>query len=232
MFVRAGNLDSPIAGPACVTPSGLRGASCQVPFQEWCHFHRGLTAAPWQCVGTKRADQRTWPERNPQHAGPVRDQAFLAFSRRRGSTTTGQADTAQERIQNNPSRSCVSPRGTRKLRFPYMSISQIEGSAANKSSFLPTPKTQLIYSQQVSPGTQKICYRTGNEKISISSQRKGEESHPYTDRKSADQNPSHVREMTVPFFNAGSYESQVPLRLPSLLREELPSQDYLLIALY
>lgn len=48
LLVRAGNLDSPIAVPACVTLSGLRGASCQVPFQEWCHFHRGLTVAPWQ----------------------------------------------------------------------------------------------------------------------------------------------------------------------------------------
>ena len=45
-------------------------------------------------------------------------------------------------------------------------------SAENKSSFLPTPTPQMIYSQQVSPGTQKICYQTGNEKISISFRRK------------------------------------------------------------
>lgn len=62
LFVRAGNLDSPIAVPACVTPSGLRGASCQVPFQEWCHFHQGLTVAPGQRSGTERAGQRTRPE--------------------------------------------------------------------------------------------------------------------------------------------------------------------------
>ena len=140
------------------TPSGLRGASCQVPFQEWCHFHRGLTVAPWQCLGTQRADQRTWPEWNPQHAGPVRDQAFLAFSRRRGSTTTGQADTAQERIQNNPSRSCVSPRGTRKLQFPYMSISQIEVVLLQtKAASFPPPRPNWPIASKCLPVLRKYA---------------------------------------------------------------------------
>lgn len=155
--------------------------------------------------------RKGWPEDTArvgsQHAGPVRDQAFLAFRGRRGATTTGRADTAQEGFQNNPSRSHVSPRGTRKLGFLYMSISQME-AVLLKTKAASFPMTQPIYSQQVSPGTQKIRDRTGNEKISISSQRKGEESHPYRDRKSADQNPSHVREMTVPFFNAGVMKAE------------------------
>lgn len=33
-----------------------------------------------------------------------------------------------------------------------------------KAASFPTPSPQLIYSYQVSPGIQKICYQTGNEK--------------------------------------------------------------------
>lgn len=192
-----------------------------------------LPAGTNSCSRAVFRHQKRWPEdagrAGSQHAGPVRDRAFLIFKGQRGATTTGQADSPAKDSKQS-SRPRVSPRGTRKLGFLYMSVSQME-AVLLKTKAASFPKTQLIYSQQVSPGTQKICYQTGNEKIPISSRRKGEETHPYRDRKSADQNPRHIREMTVPFFNAGSYESRVPLRLQSLLRE-LPSQGCFLTPLY
>lgn len=129
-----------------------------------------------------------WQEWNPQHIDPHDGTSFSDQSGRRGSTTVGQ----EAEIQNNLFRSYASPRGIRKLGLMYMLwIPQVKAILLKtKGSLLPNTTSQLIYSQQVSPGTHKICYQTGNKKISTSSRRKGEEPHPYRDRKSADQDPS------------------------------------------
>lgn len=105
----------------------------------------------------------------------------------------------------HPFGSCVSPRGDKEAWVPVYALnsSNESHSAENKSSLLPTLTTQVIYSQSVSPGAQKTCYQTGNEKISISSRRKGEESHPHRDRKPADQDRSHAQGNDCSLLKAG-----------------------------
>lgn len=101
----------------------------------------------------ERADERMWQEEDP-----VRDPPFLG-----GKTHPPQMRL--ERVETVPKSSCGS-QGDKGAWLPCACFesSKENLSAGNKSSILPTPMLQLIYSQQLSPCAQKIRYPTGNEK--------------------------------------------------------------------
>lgn len=137
-----------------------------------------------------------WPERNPQQVGLQEEPSFSDLGERKKELHHRRPSRhcPEEGDSEQSFKVCDSPRGTRKRGSTDMLwILQMKAilMKTKAASFLPTPSSQMIYSYQVSPGIQKICYQTGNEKISISSTRKGEESHPYRDRKSTGQDPSH-----------------------------------------
>lgn len=52
-----GNLYCQIPVRACVPQSGLKGASCQAPFQGWCHFQLGL-----RLLHSRFRHKKGWPE--------------------------------------------------------------------------------------------------------------------------------------------------------------------------
>lgn len=125
----------------------------------------GTNSCSLEDSGTKRADQRMWQEWNPHHVGPREGPVFLWPKWEKGLYYHRSSRHSSEKDSKQSLWVMCLPKGYKEVWVHvYVYPLSESHSAESKSSLLPTPITQLIYSQQMSLGTQKICCQTGNEK--------------------------------------------------------------------
>lgn len=200
--------------PSRLCLSGLKGASCQVPFQGWGHFHQRQ-----QCLPSRFRHRKGWAEDVVRVGSTARSPWGTKLFLSKWEMGLYHHRSGRKGIQNKPFRSRVSARGTRMLGFMYrLWIPQTKATAENKSSLPPSPHPNWFIVSKCLLVLRKYAIKQEMRKYPLLPEGRGRNHIPVETGNQLIRIQAFLRETTAPFSRHRVVQSLVPLRLQSLPR--------------